>query len=120
MKDYQDETLIKDRTGQMLGLSDLLMEECFLLAGEIEMSDHKEYYMTCDSHGRKVACYCVCIHVANQGAKPVYHDLATPTNIGSICCQQCLDLPDTLTVDDAVLVCANCALLNGYIPGTIQ
>lgn len=121
--EYNDEAFRSQRTGQMLGLSDTIMEECFLLAGDIQMSvpkSGKEYYVTCDSHGERVPCYCVCKHVAEHKAKPVYHDPATPTNIGAICCQQCLDFPDILTADDAVLVCAPCALMNGFIPGTLQ
>ncbi len=74
---------------------------------------HQNRRLMCDRHGRESRPYCICVHVlAGVPVKVVDHPQDSPSGIGQICCGE--ELPHG--VNEAELICGNCAVEAGYLP----
>lgn len=74
------------------------------------------YTVICGKHPEGQSCYAVCQHVYCLVSCVAYIETSdTNQDIGQILCRDCLKSTAELSIEDVVLVCANCCREKGWI-----
>lgn len=72
------------------------------------MSDPDYPNVRCNTHGRAAPGYCVCVHVAREGAAIAHEVPASALELGEVLCARCHAQEDPITPAQLILMCAWC------------